>query len=883
MITFSSTLKSLLANCTNKQQWSDMLISTLGSTRRVRAKRDASATAADPWATGTEFVNAAMTGTIKTTGGNISNFGIVGASTIQQSADLSSGKAVVRIEGNGEWVQGTLGLLGSGCDFIVSTSATAKSGFGFNKTTGLKAPLFLPSGTGPAAPELDADAPVFYQMFSYPVTNAEADRVPMGVKAINVREPDMVFDRDYIAKQIGDVRVMRSAEGDGTVFGTGNECFRFAPTLLVSNKATNATDPTKPVYRMRFLATPHGRWKSFPYRPDFKIEADTLSPTAFKIELYRANMTLIDVIEMYSTRVNDVPGTGKPVNGHDQYCDAGSTTVDPNYPVQPWWTCQMSLSWQSARYVPSTYINALHPGVEAQALDLSNVIEYDAWPDDWPVVTGNTHANGLMAVRVCPKWSRKRNSGYDTTIVDTKFQGPWRDEFRTQLIGYGYEPGSTCQHVWYMSPGGSRHERGMWPHYTVVWVSNRNAIREHGAVPVSELQHHFSLGYHNEGCHYVTNPELGKTLDKDHVLYGLDCYNDTYYNGGNEEFRSQANAIRLLTQGNQVHNRPFNDYRGRSFVSEYQRDDQHNISDAAMMTYFNNDPMGALESRDTFNSNMMCAFNMTQGFSADQFLTRQHAWYFKHLVEAWTIGNNNANGLSSAEVEFMATRHLNWVYNAVNALMNSNTIEGSAMRDLGAQCTVYYGDDRASGSIQPYDSKEFYFANIMMFAKQTGFYDRMRAIDPKNVLALDLMMNSLCKASVDFFVDGNGRYDKAGVPFIPFVTASLPTTWNWAMYPENQKLDWLHNAAGNMANNEGDTSYVEGYNTQHLRAQFLWVLKYFYPEINFPRLDTAITKVRGWYDEVEARKVAGGPNWHWRFAMFGIPLAPAKVGPPVVM
>jgi hypothetical protein len=889
MITFSSALAADITSLgVSKQAYSNTIISYLNANRRIIAKRN-----------GTVFYDAELTGNFQTSGGNIIGIGNVGSVATQTAADLSTGTCTVEVSSGSHFMRGTFGLskeaqiaraIKAGktleqataavitYDFTISDNPTTLTGLAIMNTLNIQAPIFLPSGTGPVAPELDADAPAFYQMFSYPTTNAEADRVAMGVKAINVRDPDMVFDRPYIAKQVGDVRVMRSAEGDGTVFGTGGECFKFAPLLLVTNKSTNADNANKPVYRMRFVAKPHNRWASFPYRPDFNYDTDTLSPTAFKIEIYRADMSLIDVIEMYSTRVNNVPGSGKPVNGHDQYCPDGRTTVDENYPVQPFWTCQMSLSWQSANYKPSTYLNHLHPGVEDQALDPTNVTQYDAGPDQWPIVSGNYLSNGLLAWRVSPKWSRKSGAGYDTTVVDNYFVGGWRDNYRTQMIGYGYEPGSVSQHVWYMSPGGSRHDRGAWPHVTVAWLSNQNSVRIHGAVPMAEMQHQWQLGYHNEGCHYVTNPELGRTLGKDHVVYGLDCYNDTYYNGGNEQFRPPENAVRLLTQANAVHNRTMLDYRGRPFVYEYQRDDQHNISNASQMTYFNNDPMGAFEGRDSFNSNILCAFGMTQDFGTGSYLCRQHAWYFKQIVETWAVGNNHPNGLSSAELEIMATRHLNQVYDKVYPFMNSNDVEGQALRDLGAQCTAYYSDDHTGGSMQPYDSKEFYFANVMMFAKQCGFLDRMREINVKNGLAIDMMMKSLCQASIDYFMDGNGRFNKS-TPYMSFTTATPPAKWSWAQTPENGQLDWLHNPDGSV-----NWDYPEGYNTEHNRAQFLWVLKYFFPEITFPRHQEAMTKVRGWYDEVEAHQKAnnGQQNWHWRYAMMGIPKPPVKVGPPTV-
>lgn len=889
-VQFNATLNNVLATAISKVDWAAKLQTAFGNSVTLRMFHDTAANAADASVSGVEFLNATITGPFIATAGNITGWGTVTNTAANNAANLLTGTSMLVLEANGYRLTASLGLtrgrqaaLGvidanlQDFDYALFDQPAGK-GVGFINGTGIKAPIFLPSGVGPAAPALDADAPAFYQMFSYPTDNTEANRVGLGIKAINVRDPDMAFERDYIAKQIGDVRMMRSADGDGTIFGTGGDCFRFAPRLMVFDKSLNADDSTKPVYRMRFVAKPEGRWASFPYRPDFNIATDTLSPQAFKIEIYRANMTLLDTIEHYPSRVNNVPGSGNPVNYFGQYTDS-SFTQSTTLPVEPWWTCQMSLSWQSAQIVPSAHRNHLHPGVEAAALDPTNVKAYDAWPDQWPVITGNYLANGLEAWRVCPKWPRASSQGVDTNILDPVFENIGRDDYRTQMIGYGYYPGAVQQHTWYASPGGSRHDRGTWAHGTVLWLTAPNGIRVHGAVPLSTMQWHWNLGYHNEGTHYVTNPEQGTTISKDHLLYGLDCYNDTYYNGGNEQFRPASNAIRLLTQGNQVHNQPYRDKNGRQFVCEYQRDDQHNISSAAQMLYFNNDPMGALEGRDSFNAAMCASFGMTQGFNKSDFLSRQHAWFFKQLVEIWIIGNNSPNGVTSAEAEFMATRHLGWVVDAVApAIASPQDWHDYGIRDFGPYCEVYYADAPATtASLGVYDTKSFYFGNTLMLAKQSGWIDRMRAISAKNSQGIDIIVHALCRASVDYFTDGTGASDNAYQQFIPFDTAAPPAKFDWSMFPVNGSQDWLHNPSGVI-----DDSYPEGYNTQHYRAQFLWVLKYFLTEYNYPRTDAAITKVRAWYDTIEARKNAGGGNWHYRFAMMAIPLPPDQAGAPTV-
>jgi hypothetical protein len=919
MIDFSPALASDITSLgVTKQAYSNTIISYLTANRRLVAKHN-----------GTIAINATVTGDFKTSGGNIVSIGQVGATSVHNSLDLTTGTNTIEITSGSNYMRGTLGLskekqiargLAAGktleqataavvsYDFTLTDNPTSLTGLGVMNSLNIQAPTFLPSGTGPAAPELDADAPVVYEVLTYPVNDNTP--VSLGHGYITERDPDMVFDRDYIAKQIGDVRMMRSAEGAGVIIGSGGECFRIAPTLMVINSTINADNSTKPVYRMRFLSTPHGRWQNFPFRGTFDISTDTTILPAHKIVLKRADMSVIDVIEMYSTRVNNVPGSGKPVNFSNQ-----SITRDahPELPIQPLFTCQMSHSYCSANIKHSSYMNHLFPGVESEALDWHNVRNYDAGPEQWPVITGNYLADGLGSWRIAPKWSSHSNESpnfprpsFDTTIIDPLFVNPSRDNFRSQQIGYGFEPGSTCHHSWFMSPGGSRHDRAMWADVVVRYVSDPTSIRPHGAVPMKELYKNWMLGYHNEGDHYPTNPELGKTIPKENVLYGLNCYNDTYYSGGNEDFRPDIpnTAVRLLTIGNSQHYNTKRDFKGRIFTNEYQRDDQHSIPNAANMTYFGNDPMGALEARDSYNSHMMCAFNMTQGFLKDSFLCREHAWHFKNLIEMWIVGNNNPNGLSSADMEFIAGRHLEQVYDVMMPYMDpalaATNNEALILQTFGQIGNIYTYTPPAdtdgsvgyveTGIISLYDSKQYYFCLALMLAKQSGFYDRMKAYSSKASQALDLIMLCMNKSTVDCFVECKGRADRLGfnahANFI-FPLGQRPSPLNWQTItaqtgtPKEASVgltDFIHNAAG------GFDAYIEGYNTQHFRAQWPIILKRFFPEISYPKTDEAIAIIRGFYQEVEARKSDENTNsyWHWRFSHMGFPKAPAKVGPPVV-
>lgn len=90
---------------------------------------------ANVYASGTVFRNAALTGDMTITNGLITNYGYTSDLTVSLAADLATGKSVMRIEGNGNWIEGTLGLTGSGCDFILPSNPTATNGFSLGNIT----------------------------------------------------------------------------------------------------------------------------------------------------------------------------------------------------------------------------------------------------------------------------------------------------------------------------------------------------------------------------------------------------------------------------------------------------------------------------------------------------------------------------------------------------------------------------------------------------------------------------------------------------------------------------------------------------------------------------------------------------------------------------
>lgn len=905
---FNKPFKDALDIKGTKIDWSSTFMSYLGNDRRIRLIRDANANAADPATTGTEFYNVGVTGNMKVQSGNISGFGTLTGATVKQNADISTGATVLRIEGNGNYVEYTVGLPGSGKEFIIGENLTnlVNSGIAFATSAGTKAPPELDSGTGPLSPIPTIGIVEKFRFCDW----RSGSRVVVGTAPFSVREPNLVMQHAWMSREMGDVRQVRVPDGQGIIFGTGGDAFIFAGDYLLANQVLNS-ETAQPLQQVEIRAVPYGRWTTFPFRGDFNIATDTTVPGAHKIELLDGNDNIVDVIEMYSTRdVNNTPGSGKPVNAADQnqvwdpyqppgYYGPGSA-ANPGIPkpVQPWWNCLMVHSWQS--HMPKKHSMASHflPGVEDDALHPSNVAAFDADPEQWPVITNNFLQNGLGSYKVCPKWSRAPDTGLDTADLDTHFVQFSRENYITQAIGYGFEPGSVCKHTWYMAPGGSRHDRAGWPHIAVVYMSAPNGVRVHGSVPHRTLWHHWTMGYFNHAHHYHTDVYRGYGIPKPRILAGETCFNDTYYNGGNESYRPNlaTSAIRLLAAGNGNHpwdsSTYYFDKNGRSFTNQYTRDVLHNFSTSAIAAYLTVSPRHVLNARHSFTAAVTAAFEFTQGVGKESFLTRGHAWYLWMLTNTWMVGNEHPDGFTALEIEDMTARHLEQCYDlAMPEYLAQNTVWGVGLKRFGIQLGAFPIEGSSNYQLKPttdQDPKIFYFGQVFLLMKQSGFWEKMCTRSPKCKAVLESMMEWLATYAIGVYVDTNGRADyippyesgiASGIPAWPVMSgntvAHLPASW-LAFSPVDGQKDLIHNPDGSL------NGYMDGYNTTHFRAQYLWILRDYFPEYTFLRHTQAINVIDGFYNFVKQGVLNGtGPQWHYRFASMGKFKVADYIGAPI--
>lgn len=302
MLTFNTTLKNQLLAASNKLNWSGLINTALGASRRVRVKRDAAANAADAWTTGTEFLNSGATGPIVVQGGNITNLGVLSGTTISVDAPVNSGTCVLRIEGNGSFVQGTFGpsratQLASGVllanvvkyDFVLNANSfVGTQGVALTEVR-IAAPKPLPSGTGPLAPPRSADRP--YQIDLEDWTNPAAPTL-VGSLVFNTRIEDWVFEDAEYAASMGDIRVTQSS--DMITYRR----FEFGATLLSINNAANSV-PGETMYEVMVAIKPTAaNWPDYPTTGGYIPASTTTHPKAFKLFMRKENGAMIHTWDM---------------------------------------------------------------------------------------------------------------------------------------------------------------------------------------------------------------------------------------------------------------------------------------------------------------------------------------------------------------------------------------------------------------------------------------------------------------------------------------------------------------------------------------------------------------------------------------------------------
>lgn len=143
MLTPNPELAELLAAATDKQEWGAIFVDAFTGDGDIRV--ECTTVGAE-----NSFRDCKLSGPVVFDGQKITSFGTASNSLSYGAVDLSVGEHFLSIANGSHFVQGTLGLPGSGCDFIMSVNPTTSNGFGFTSIH-IDAPASLPDG--PPVPE----------------------------------------------------------------------------------------------------------------------------------------------------------------------------------------------------------------------------------------------------------------------------------------------------------------------------------------------------------------------------------------------------------------------------------------------------------------------------------------------------------------------------------------------------------------------------------------------------------------------------------------------------------------------------------------------------------------------------------------------------------
>jgi hypothetical protein len=886
MITFNAELHKLLINAPDKRMWSTIIATALGPNRFIRCKR--STTVTDVWGTGVEFFNVGIAGPVEMVSGNIASFGKTKKITIRKAADLATGASVLRIEGNGNWIQGTLGLVGSGCDFMFSKNPTEKSGLGFINATIVNAPELLPSGTGPTIPALTSTAPSTLEIWDWAVPSAPVLR---GTIEYNTRVEDYVYEDAEMAAENGDIAVWQSNQS--VVHGQ----FEFGTTMLASTY-TNTTSMDEPLYQVMVYCKPYGQgWDTYPALTTYKLKVNKTQPTPFKAILKDKKGNILHTFEMRD---------GLPINSPEL---SQGMTIDK--PIRPLWNCAMMLPWQNRKPSLSIHQKKRFNGMDPEILrpDIgkrghSNVAVF-------PMLSASWSANGLMNMWAMPQWAMKAVN-HDNIQGDIQYQietdvyggKPYaRDPNLFDVLnynayqgkiyrttGWGYEPGANGGHDWYCAPGGPRWDRAPVPSVLAVYMTKKDFVRPQNNVPIKDMVDAWGLTYFNHSSYYVRNVKTMESVPKDEIMRGEWSYNWGYYSARpqSENGNKPEQCVEIAPVLNSGNVADWNlDKDGLQPYSGWAPDALHGYNAPNLWSIMFNSPMHSIAGVHRYITASMATLNNDRPTDNpfDYWMQRTHAWRWMHYTYAWKNGSKHSLGLSQKQIEdkMQFEMELAWevIYKPTMVDQTTSNLSCVIFRTMGAQNSWnpnYKGFTSGGGGLG------FYLGQVFAFMKQFGLWETMKAKSSKCADILRFLIRCYDMSSVDYVLDTSASDN--GYPVITrseadgvgLTLADVPTSWaDWQQrFPAEGLSDMIRDKDGNILDTEREINI-------HWRASWPIIHKNYFPEAEyaFPRLDAAIAKYKQYDLDKKAHYTSGkGSDWCWRLPCSGFMNPPGQSDSP---
>lgn len=834
----------LNASATSNSAWSTAFKNGLGATRRVRCKIAPAGTAqADVFTVGTEFRNAALTGEMTVEAGVVTKYGRTSDLTVATAADLATGVAVLRIEGNGHWIEGTLGLANSGADFVFPVNPTTTNSIAVMPNLRIKPPPFLPSGIGYAPPALSTDAPgyVVIEDWRDPQNVKEAGRV-----RFNKRLDNWSFTDTEIAAEMGDIRVTHST--DVVTFGD----MEFSAVLFSVNAAVN-TEPGRALHQVLVMMKPTAQnWPDYPrfsgYRQGTRTFDAAVSyglsntfPEAFKARICKADNAVLALLHM--------DRDGLPINS-PELSDYPTKTK----PARPHMNCGQVLFWESHKPKMSRKSKKFFPGMDTRALRHSISKEKASYGGVAPMYwnTGGTH--GVQHWFASGKWANAMsmdavNSDLNVdpylyeinkaNVTDNNYSTPaWAAVHGTpaedmgslpfgaaRTMGWGYEPGGWCMHDQMTGPGGVRVDRGAWAGPTMIHLTDPTWVHLRDNTPINTMAEHWNKGYFNLAHHYFTDLATLGTLPMDELFAGDFALSRTYY-GPNNSYTAGglAYAVPLFVWGTgkvgsnnaRPHGGAYTDANYRMPWNGYGPDYFHNYQTPGDVAIHYNSPAHAYSAKHRYITHLMIGLNSNKpnASATSYFANRKHAWMLKQHTAMWKLASEHPQlGVKRADIENRVITELKQVYDEYYVPMwveNSQDTHMQVLKRFGVPVAYSSNNRWAASSF----GLTFYMVGVLVQMKQYGFFNKLWHHNNETQKALLTIIRVLDAASIQWFTQTRGSYMASplpeaqgvtsGPPFIPIdhtnpTNPELPLNWgDWRdrKWPLQGQEDWIHNSDG---------------------------------------------------------------------------------------
>lgn len=880
MLTFDSGLQSSLNAATSKQDWVNRLASALGSSRKLRGYWEA-VDSGNTAANGAKFLDADLVGNIASASGVVAGLGKVANVVTRTAVDLAAGHAVLRIEGNGHWVQGVLGLTGSAADFKMSGNPSATTGFGFAGLS-LSAPKGLPTGNGPYAPALDVDAPHSIELENW--IDPE-NPVVVGSLVFDTERERLVFDDAEIAAECGDTRVLQSSQS--IIFGS----FEFGATLLSLSQLVN-DEAAKPLHQVIVSCKPYGTWAGYPAIENYDAASDVTFPDACKLRIKRANGTVLHTIEMHD---------GLPVNHPTLTHDRTGTTA-----ARPPYNCSQWLYWESAAPKKSSKATKFVPRMRADSLRPSQCKTGASTNAAMPTCGNYIGANSGLQYFALPRWPLPGNStaaAADTNNdpylfnTSTYYSGPDNSpSFQVfRAVGWDYEPGSQSGHDWYTGPGGSRADRAVVPSILALCLTDPNGAILKDGTPYKQRASAWGKAYFNYALHHVTDVKTLASVPLQDVLDGYWSYGKTYYGS----LYGKNNSGYVTTGGMSRHIPQFVANQARGDVDKYGRppwnscghDFNHIYNCPGLWALAFNSPAHAVSQKFSLIAAQLSQLGGNRTSLVVGAWMRQQAWRWLHFAVSWKLSSTHPQlGIPRAAVEKRWLQEIDamydtWVVPATDTSHGSyNSLQMRCLRAYGQPCNP---SPRASNETKLTAGSYtwavlsnplvYYMASVWLLMKQTGSWEVMYNKSVKARTTLEFMMSCYDKYCFDFLLDTDGWHDTY-VPLAPEGTntsTSAPfnadiiswADWSQNIYPKVGVENLIQDANGNPVSRDI---------SMHLRSQYAFIRRDYFPEFPNSRMAAACDKYEYYYG-IRAAQVAAATtpadkrnaDWPTRFPGLG--------------